>query len=186
MGYTVIQVPGPSRSTSGRASWEPSGIGALEETTVCAHITLLGPFVHRSDVTTELLATLQGLMGSVAACRFELSTVARFASGLVYLSPEPAAPFRDITAMWPRLFRTGRHTGAPSSMSCRTCPWVQICQRGTWSRSGLYSRFMPEPIGWHSRGGPRTRSPPSPRSSSSSDSQDRNRRADCDPGVASA
>ena len=101
MGHTVIQVPVPEVEVlvRPRVLAAHPGIGALDDTTVCAHITLLGPFVHRGDVTTELLATLQGLMGSVAAFRFELSTVARFASGLVYLPPKPAAPFKGITAM---------------------------------------------------------------------------------------
>jgi hypothetical protein len=64
---------------------------------VCPHVTLLGPFVGRSDVDDALVDTVRELLAPVRAFDFKLSAVGRFGGGLTYLMPDPAAPFIRLT-----------------------------------------------------------------------------------------
>jgi 2'-5' RNA ligase len=65
---------------------------------VPAHVTVLYPFVDPAAVDEYLVATLAAAVRSVAAfdCRF--ARTAWFGDDVVYLEPEPAQPFRDLTA----------------------------------------------------------------------------------------
>jgi hypothetical protein len=90
MGHTVIQVPVPALE---------SIAGRLEVALACPHVTLLGPFVDRSDVDEALVGAIRGLLAPVRAFDFQLSAVERFGGGLTYLVPEPAAPFIRLTEM---------------------------------------------------------------------------------------
>lgn len=100
MGHTVIQVPVPAVEPLVRRHLSASMPGvSVDARTVCAHITALGPFVHRRDVDDQLRATLRSLLAPVQAFTFELARVERFSSGLTYLSPEPAEPFQRLTAV---------------------------------------------------------------------------------------
>jgi 2'-5' RNA ligase len=69
------------------------------------HITVLYPFVRRRRVDARLIAGLIEAFGCHPAFDFELTTVGRFPH-VLYLSPEPAQPFRDLieecTERWPR------------------------------------------------------------------------------------
>jgi 2'-5' RNA ligase superfamily len=99
MGHTVIQVPVPELEPLVRRlviAANP-GMNVHEPATVCAHITLLGPFVDRPGVNAELMRTLRGLLAPVRPFTFELSSVERFSSGLVYLAPNRAEPFKQLT-----------------------------------------------------------------------------------------
>jgi len=88
MGHTVIQVPVPALE---------SIAARLEVALVCPHVTVLGPFVDRSDVDETLVGTIRELLAPVRAFDFKLSAVGRFGGGLTYLVPDPAEPFIRLT-----------------------------------------------------------------------------------------
>ncbi|HEX5503013.1 MAG TPA: 2'-5' RNA ligase family protein [Thermomicrobiales bacterium] len=62
-----------------------------------AHITLLYPFVPPGQIDAALLADLRAFFAGVAPFPFALGRLDRF-PGVLYLAPEPAAPFRDLIA----------------------------------------------------------------------------------------
>lgn len=68
------------------------------------HITVVHPFVGRRRVNARLIAALIGAFGRHPAFDFDLTTIGRFPH-VLYLSPEPAQPFRDLveecTRQWP-------------------------------------------------------------------------------------
>jgi hypothetical protein len=61
-----------------------------------AHITLLYPFLNARTIDDETESTLASLLGQIPSFDFELAEIGRF-PGLVYLAPEPAAPFVALT-----------------------------------------------------------------------------------------
>lgn len=69
-----------------------------------AHVTLLYPFLPVRSVDAVAERTLCSLMLATAAFDFSLASVGRF-PGVVYLAPEPAAPFVALTGAlverWP-------------------------------------------------------------------------------------
>jgi hypothetical protein len=106
VGHTVIQLDVPELEPMVRPlviAANPA-VSIPDDGTVCAHITLLGPFVDEQHVDAELLTTLHGLLDEVSAFTFELSNVRRFPSGLLYLAPRPAEPFTRLTAMLTEAF----------------------------------------------------------------------------------
>ena len=63
---------------------------------VPAHITLLFPFIPRNELDERILAQLAALFAAEASFDFSLVRTARF-SGVLYLAPEPAEPFKRLT-----------------------------------------------------------------------------------------
>jgi 2'-5' RNA ligase len=63
---------------------------------VPAHITLLYPFVPPEEFDDALLGELRELLAAVPAFDFALARCARF-PGTLYLAPEPAGPFLELT-----------------------------------------------------------------------------------------
>lgn len=63
---------------------------------VPAHVTVLYPFRPIVDDATS--RTVAGLAAGVSTFDVHFTTVGRFAGDVVYLAPEPAAPFRRLTA----------------------------------------------------------------------------------------
>jgi len=63
---------------------------------VPAHITLLVPFMDPRHIAPEVLDGTQHALAKVAAFSFSLVKVARFPT-TAYLSPEPSAPFVEMT-----------------------------------------------------------------------------------------
>lgn len=61
-----------------------------------AHITILYPFLNARAIDDETDVALASLLGQVSAFDFALSEIGRF-PGVVYLAPEPAAPFLALT-----------------------------------------------------------------------------------------
>ena len=82
-------------------SWD--AVPADPDDTV-AHITLLGPFAGLSDLTDGVLDELERFFADVTAFDFRLTGIHTFPGGTVYLSPSPAAPFRQLTHELSRLF----------------------------------------------------------------------------------
>ncbi len=72
------------------------GVKLPDDDVVCAHIFLLGPFVDKTDVTAGLV-TIRQVFNDVHRFEFELTDFRGFADGLVYLAPEPAEPFKQLT-----------------------------------------------------------------------------------------
>jgi len=71
---------------------------------VPAHLTVLYPFLPPSQVSQAVLGSLAGLFAGVPAFGFTLDRVAWFGDGVVWLAPQDAAPFRELTALAGRAF----------------------------------------------------------------------------------
>jgi 2'-5' RNA ligase len=69
-----------------------------------AHVTLLGPFADLADLTPGVLAELRRIFADETPFSFRLTGVSAFPSGVVYLAPSPAAPFRQLTLELSRHF----------------------------------------------------------------------------------
>jgi hypothetical protein len=69
---------------------------------VPAHVTVLFPFLPPEEID---MAVLEVVFAGFPAFEFELDRVERFDDGVVWLRPEPSAPFVDLTAVvqehWP-------------------------------------------------------------------------------------
>jgi hypothetical protein len=65
---------------------------------VPVHVSVLYPFVEPAKVDDDLIATLASALGPVTAfdCRF--TRTQWFGQDVLWLDPEPAQPFRDLTA----------------------------------------------------------------------------------------
>lgn len=100
MHHTVLFVPVPALETYVRWRHEEEGPEWLSPDPghTHAHVTLLGPFVPEPDLTAELDADLADLFAAEPAFDFVLEDLRVFPSGLVYLHPEPAEGFAELTA----------------------------------------------------------------------------------------
>ncbi len=65
---------------------------------VPAHITVLYPFAPPAALTDQVRSRLAEVLGQHPAFSFELARVAWFGTQVVWLAPEPAAPFAALTA----------------------------------------------------------------------------------------
>ena len=61
------------------------------------HVTLMIPFVPPRDLTDAAIDALTALMSSTRAFVFSLTQVNQFSRGVIYLEPEPAEPFAQLT-----------------------------------------------------------------------------------------
>jgi 2'-5' RNA ligase len=66
---------------------------------VPAHITLLFPFVSAERLDEELFADLRRLFAAQPAIPFSLTAIAEFPDETIWLTPEPAQPFRTLTEL---------------------------------------------------------------------------------------
>ncbi|MFD9601984.1 2'-5' RNA ligase family protein [Streptomyces sp. NPDC059970] len=94
-----------------------------------AHITLLGPFVDRDLMTSELLDQLRQLFKKVSPISFTLdSPPMTLPDGTVYLDPEPADTFSDLTRqLWeayPEYPPFGGAHSAPQPHLTLAYPWA--------------------------------------------------------------
>jgi 2'-5' RNA ligase superfamily protein len=99
MPHSLLSVPVPKLDAVVRARLRlrsPDEVPADDADPV-AHITLLGPFADRDDITPGVLSELRWFFADVTSFAFTLTSVNRFPGGTVYLSPSPAAPFRQLT-----------------------------------------------------------------------------------------
>jgi hypothetical protein len=69
-----------------------------------AHITLLGPFVDVPGLDDGVVGELRRFFADVTPFEFALTGIHQFPEGGVYLSPSPAAPFRQLTHELARRF----------------------------------------------------------------------------------
>lgn len=63
-----------------------------------AHVTVLFPFIAPAQITDAVIEQLGGLFGRYHGFEFTLSEVRWFDDRVVYLAPDPAAPFKELTA----------------------------------------------------------------------------------------
>lgn len=73
---------------------------------VPAHVTVLYPFLACRDIDEAVSASLRALIGAHPSFAVVFSRCARFGDEVLYLEPDPAAPFRALTAAvtgrWPQ------------------------------------------------------------------------------------
>lgn len=68
---------------------------------VPAHVTVLYPFVAPSEVDASVVARLAGAVASVPAFGCAFRSTGWFAQDVLWLDPDPAQPFRELTeAIW--------------------------------------------------------------------------------------
>lgn len=69
------------------------------------HVTVLYPFVRRRRLSQRVVAEVRAIAAAARPFSFALTRVGRF-PGVLYLAPEPAVPFVELTqacvARWPR------------------------------------------------------------------------------------
>jgi 2'-5' RNA ligase len=83
-----------------RMQYDPSAAEGISP-----HVTLMFPFTQPADMTEHIIDTLEGLISQARAFDFSLTRVGQFEQGVVYLEPEPAAPFAHLTREIGRQFR---------------------------------------------------------------------------------
>ncbi len=71
---------------------------------VPAHVTVIAPFVPPDEISDGHLGELETLFSDVVPFSFTLDQTAEFPEGIVYLAPEPATPFRQLTHALARAF----------------------------------------------------------------------------------
>jgi hypothetical protein len=92
-----------------------------------AHITLLYPFRPPDEISATVLDGLRQCFAGFASFRFELTAIRRFESpiAVLYLAPEPAEPFRELTlAIWQRFPETAPYGGRHAEIT----PHLSVAQ----------------------------------------------------------
>ncbi|MFN2466641.1 MAG: 2'-5' RNA ligase family protein [Gaiellaceae bacterium] len=88
----VVVVPEAAAVEPWRARFDP--VAAFG---VPAHVTLLYPFVPAGELDQALLADLHELFAGASPFDVCLARVERWPQEIVYLAPEPARPFAELT-----------------------------------------------------------------------------------------
>lgn len=88
---------------------------------VPAHITCLYPFIAPDEIDSAVLDELRQCFERFLPFDFSLTGARRF-PGVLYLSPEPAEPFRELTlAIWDRWPNTPPYGGQYSDIVPHLC-----------------------------------------------------------------
>lgn len=88
-------------------------------TGVPAHVTLLYPFKPPEEIDEAVLAKLRDCLTHFAPFRFALAPIRRFRAEVLYLAPEPAEPFRQLTlAIWNLYPETPPYGGLYPDIRC--------------------------------------------------------------------
>jgi hypothetical protein len=82
-----------------RLQYDPSAPAHVPE-----HLTLLYPFLSPDTLDAAVLSTLRATLSTIAPFSFSLRHTAWFEQGVLYLAPDPAAPFSALTWRLSRLF----------------------------------------------------------------------------------
>lgn len=128
---------------------------------VPAHVTLVVPWLHPDAITASALGHLEEELADVKAFDFELTRVGWFGRRVLWLAPEPAQPFLDLTTRLAGRFHTppwedefdevvphltvahatdgvelapvAREVATGLPLRCRAEEvWVMVGGRGTW------------------------------------------------------
>ena len=81
-----------------------SVVPPLGRSALVPHVPLLDPFAAVSDLDDGVLSELRSYFADVVPFALRLTDLSQFPGGSAYLTPEPAAPFRHLTAGLVRLF----------------------------------------------------------------------------------
>ncbi|HSE71569.1 MAG TPA: 2'-5' RNA ligase family protein [Nocardioidaceae bacterium] len=106
MAHSLLMVPVPEAEFVVRprlARRSPQDLSP-DPDEIAAHVTLLGPFAPKEAIDEGLLSELRSFFADVLPFEFRLTRVSRFPSGPTYLTPAPAAPFRQLTLELHRRF----------------------------------------------------------------------------------
>jgi 2'-5' RNA ligase len=88
----IVRVPEAEPHVSHwRARFDPAASQGVP-----AHITVLYPFVSPDSIDADVLAGVRSAIAGFRPFPFRLASIARF-PGVVYLAPEPSAPFVELT-----------------------------------------------------------------------------------------
>lgn len=82
-----------------RMQYDPSAAAGVPP-----HITLMFPFIPLADLTEGTIQALEKLISGTGTFQFSLTGVNQFEQGVVYLEPEPAGPFVDLSRRISRQF----------------------------------------------------------------------------------
>ena len=97
---TWVVVPIPEADPLVRAAWRrfspEAPFGTMPEHIVVAHVTVAGPFLPPDRVDLDVVSEIREYCARRSAFRFTLGSTATFSTGVVYLVPEPAAPFLEL------------------------------------------------------------------------------------------
>jgi hypothetical protein len=81
-----------------------SVVPPLGRSALVPHVPLLDPFAAVSDLDDGVLSELRSYFADVVPFAVRLTDLSQFPGGSAYLTPEPGAPFRHLTAGLVRLF----------------------------------------------------------------------------------
>jgi 2'-5' RNA ligase len=97
--YSALIVPVPELESVVRPRLERRSPAYLfsDPDDVHAHITLLAPFAGEGQLDDGIVRELAAFFADVTTFEFRLTRIAEFPGGTTYLTPEPAAPFRQLT-----------------------------------------------------------------------------------------
>lgn len=112
MAHSLLMVPVPELDAVVRrrlTQAEPEHLPLAADDTA-AHITLLAPFGSREEATEGVLAELRRFFSDVTPFDYRLTRVSRFPGGTVYVTPEPATPFRQLAVELTHRFPEHRHS----------------------------------------------------------------------------
>jgi 2'-5' RNA ligase len=84
-----------------RADYDPVALSGVP-----AHVTLIVPWLPPDEITAEELAELDDALADVKAFDFVLDAVGWFGRRVLWLAPNPADPFRRLTAALADRFAT--------------------------------------------------------------------------------
>ena len=101
---SALLVPVPEAdSVVGRWRYQHDPVAAAG---VPAHVTLIVPWLEPAGITSSDLADLDDELSEFKSFDFELTRVGWFGKRVLWLAPEPAAPFLELTDRLARRFGT--------------------------------------------------------------------------------
>lgn len=101
---------------------------------VPAHVTVLYPFVEPAQVDDHLIATLAAVLGPMAALDCRFTRTQWFGQDVLWLDPEPAWWFRDLTAaVWDAFPHHAPYGGAHDEV----VPHLTVAERRLGSLSAV-------------------------------------------------
>ena len=99
---SIILIPVPESTPlvhHYRLQYDPSAPANVPE-----HLTLLYPFLPPDTIDSAVLSTLHATFSAISPFSFTLRQTAWFEQGVLYLAPDPAAPFSELTWRLSRIF----------------------------------------------------------------------------------
>ena len=72
---------------------------SLDTVAMPAHVTVLYPFVRKSLLTDDVLSRIRTILRDVEPFSLELSEIRWFEERVLYLAPNPASPFQEMTQL---------------------------------------------------------------------------------------